>query len=423
MRRPGVALFVTAVALGLTGAAVVGRPVDVLREADQNVSESPSTISDMARISVTHDGGVHVVWEEGLNIMHRRMRPNGQWLAPMVLFYGGSQPAIASDGRSVAAAFVRDARIPNDKPVVHTRLWSAESESWSDLSPAVELSEDGAQPDLDFSPRDLSLWVAWSDHTYDTGRPYVARISGGVVTQAHRCGNFDVAMAPSLAVDSEGNVFVARTDMLAAGEEPQVAYAKLPFGGASCVSDEGPPAYGARIPSLAIKDDDFCLAWQQELGADEEIILGCRVGGSWSAPNLSNSSQRSVIPRLTLDETMGSLVVWEELLGNGAPGGVLFRQNVPPPPSGQAVNDSGSTATNPDLGYRRGIVHAVWTDPSAGFEVRYARWSVTPPTATPTASATLSPTPTRTSTPPPPPGTTPAPLWYIFVPFATTPLN
>ena len=117
---------------------------------------------------------------------------------------------------------------------------------------------------------------------------------------------------------------------------------------------------------------------------------------------------------------MGSLVVWEELLGNGSAANVLFRQNVPPPPSGQPVNDTGSTATNPDLAYRRGIVHAVWTDLSAGSEVRYARWSVAPPTPTATASVTPSPSPTRTATASPPPGTTPVPLRHIFVPFTTT---
>jgi hypothetical protein len=351
------------------------------------------------------------------------MSPDGRWWPATVLFYGGSQPAIATDGSTVAVALVRDAsrHNPDDKPEVFVRLWSPETSSWSDLTRSIELSQDGAQPDLAFSGRDGSVWVAWSDHTYDTGRPYVARLEAGVVTQAHRCGNFDVAMAPSLAVDAEGNVFVARTDMLARGEEPQVAYAKLPFGGSACISDEGPPAFGARIPSLAIRDSNFCLAWQQELPAGDEIVLGCRSGGAWIAPNLSNSPGRSVLPRLALDPVMGSMVVWSEL---GPPSSVAFRQNVPPPSIAEAVTDPGADSSNPDLAYRRGVVHAVWSERrDAGLaDVRYARWSVAPPTPTPTATVTPTDSPPEDT---PTPGSTtetpPAPRWYVWIPFSSTP--
>jgi hypothetical protein len=367
----------------------------------------------MARVAVTADGAVHVVWEEGLNIVHRWRTPALEWQPRNILFYGGSQPAIATDGTSVAVAVVRDAsrHNPDDHPEVYVRIWDAGTKSWSGLGPAIDLSADGAQPDLEFSPRDGSLWVAWSDHTYDTGRPYVARLQAGSVTQAHRCGNFDVAMAPSLAIDAEGNAFVARTDMLAEGEQPQVAYAKLPFGGASCTSDEGPPAYQSRVASLAIDEDNFCLAWQQEVGAGDEVILGCRYAGGWIAPNVSNTVPRSVLPRLALDRVMGSMLVWQEM---GRRGGVVFRQNVPPPPSGEQFSDADVDALNPDIAYRSGTVHAVWTVRQEGSDtdVRYAEWDVSAPTPTPTRTATEVVTPTATS------GTQPTDGAAIFLPLA-----
>jgi hypothetical protein len=366
----------------------------------------------MARVAVTQDGSVHVVWEEGLNVAHRWRAADGDWQPTSTVFYGGSQPAIATDGSRVAVAFVRDASRHNadDRPEVYVRQWDPDAGAWSALGPAIDLSEDGAQPDLAFSPRDAALWVAWSDHTYDTGRPYIARLAAGSVTQAHRCGNFDVAMAPALAVDAEGNVYVARTDMLAEGEQPQVAYAKLPHGGAACTSDEGPPAYQSRVPRIAVSADSFCLTWQQELPTGDEVILGCRDSRGWVAPNVSNSAARSVIPRLALDRVMGALLVWQEM---GRPNGVMFRQNIPPPPAGEAFSDAAVDAVNPDVAYNAARVHAVWTEKhgETDADVHYAQWEVSPPTPTPTATA--SPTATSTSTPPtatPPPAAVYLPL-------------
>lgn len=416
-----------AVAVALLAAAghVAGRPERLPVDGEANVSQSPGILSDSARIAVTDDETVHVVWEEDLHVYHRFAR-RGVWSAPTVLFYGGSQPAIATDGSQVAVALVRDASRFNadDRTEVYVRSWDPDTSTWSDLGPPVDLSEDGNQPDLAFNPRDGSLWVAWSDFTYDSGRPYLARVVSGAVVSAGRCGNFEVSMAPSIEIDAEGTVFVARTDMLEAGEEPQVAYAKMPFGGATCTGDEGPPAYDARVPSLAIAEDALCLAWQQDLGGgNDDVILGCRTPGGWLAPNMSNTRGSSHSPRLALDHDMGSLLVWQEL---DAPSAILFRQNAPPPPTGQTVTDSLSDAASPDISYSSGFVHAVWTEWSSpsDSDIHYARWRVETPTATPTASRTATPTATRTPGGPPT-ATTPTPSGTPhpgrnFLPLVTT---
>ncbi|MFQ5460244.1 MAG: hypothetical protein ACE5EL_05585, partial [Anaerolineae bacterium] len=377
---------------------------------------------DMARVAVTSDGKVHVVWEEGLNIAYRSLSTAGVWSGVTTLFYGGSQPAIASNGSAVAVAFVRDAsrQNPDDRTEVFVRTFNPGTGQWSELAPPIDLSEDGTQPDVAFSPRDGTLWVAWSDYTYDSGRPYLAHLRAGGVVSAGNCGNFEAAIAPSVAVDAEGNVYVARTDMLEEGEEPQVAYARLPHGGATCTNDEGPPAYKARMANLAITPKDFCLAWEQDFGpGNQDVVLGCKVDGGWLAPNMSNSSGvPSLAPRLALDEVMGSLLVWQEADRQDT---VMFRHNPPPPAAGQPVTNGAADSGSPDLDYADGFVHSVWTEwvSATDSDVHYARWPVVVPTPTPTATASPTATATGTATPDATASPTPGAGHRIYLPFTS----
>lgn len=404
LRLPTALLLATLAILAATSEAMRPR-VDVLDAT--NLSASPGTSSNQPDIVVTADGTVHVVWEEGPNIVHR-YRPAGSdgWSPPAIVFRQGHDPALATNGQTVVVAFVRGRRESTEDTEILYKVWDSRNRSWPLLPEQVQPSSEniaagGQQPDAALSEDGGILWLVWIDTTWGDQRPYYARIrladhhveSAEIDPQSVR------AQGPSIAIAPDGRIHVAWSEQ---SELKKTAYVAHFYreDGSYWQADPANPYFlevrQARAPDIAVSDRSFCLVWHENLTqqvagtpqANNEVILHCD-GRQW---NISNSPTHSLVARLALDSLRGPMTIWKE---NGEPREIVFRQGHPPPANNDASIGTGQVEA-PAIAFGNGHAYAAWAAASGGdSEIFTAHWQVAVPTATPKPSAT----PTRTPRP------------------------
>jgi hypothetical protein len=412
--RAPLAVAAAAATLGLWAARPAASSPTAPPEATV-LSEDPTAHSVDPAIAVTEDGTVHVVWQQGEPgvdepesiIMHRTRAPDGSWSETREVYWDGVQPAIATDGRTVAVAFVRNPFDRFDTTEILYKIWDRSTSSWPDIPRAIQggLGLAGGQPDAAFDPNGY-LWLAWISSRDIEQRPYYARVLAGT-NEVDSGGPIDEreqgAQGPALAMDPERNVHVVWSTTYASGEADLSRW-EWPSGGAYWINRESAlydQIREARSPDIAAGSSALCVTWHEgNLAQPNEVILSCdRASGSIWFGNVSRTpSSRSLLPSLSADEERGAMVLWFE---REPAASVVFGQILPPGEPASAEVRSG-TMGMPSLAYRDGFAHAVWVEQTAqgGSEVRFARWAVDPPepTATPTPSATGSRTPTATRT-------------------------
>jgi len=434
LRARCVLLGVAAVLVAFVATAAGASKASIALEDSANLSASAGQRSDRPRIAITGDGTLHVVWQEqdpnGAydNVVHRYRPPGGEWSPPaaLTIFRNGYDPAIATDGGTVAVAFQRGNSARGDRTSIYYALWSPVDRAWSRARPIEDgeanIGADGQQPDLAFGT-DGVLWLTWIDTTYGYKQPTYARIQGGVATGKAISEPSLNAQSPTIALDPEDNVHVAWTEQSDLRDEAYIAHWVRPATGGDWYSDgtlHFLAARKARWPDIAATEGNLCLVWHEETTADNnEIVLECN-DRRWNA---SNSEARSLVPSLALDDRQGPLVAWQERGAGTSPTRILFRQGPPPPPVGEPVTDG--PVDMPSVAYRGGYVHAAWSERRGTLtDVLYARWAVAAPPPTPTATASRTPTvtPTATATPrfsPTPTATRPTPEALIYAPYAS----
>lgn len=414
---------------GSSGAAEAAdsRP-RVAVEDEVNLSESGSIFSERPQVAVAAtDGTVHVVWEEGQNIVHRyRWQGTRAWSTQHVVFRQGYDPAIATDGSTVVVAFVRGKRDAADDTEVLYKVWDSNTRTWPILAEQIQSGEeniaaDGQQPDVAFSVDGSVLWLAWIDTTWGEQQPYYARIR--LVDHAVDAGPIDThsqgAQGTALDIGPEDTVHVAWSKENYTTKTSYVMHASRAAEAAWDIDDY--PYHRevkqARAPDIKVSQNQWCLTWhenmQRENGGlpqpNNEVVLWCN-SSNW---NLSNSASHSLLPSLALDDDRGQMVVWRE---NYSPREIVFRQGPPPPPDGDSRVEDGDVDT-PSVHFSNGYAHSVWTsDGNRGSDVWYAKWPVALPTPTPSTTATPSSSETPTATPT---GTDGPPHHYIYLPYST----
>lgn len=427
----GLAIGLAVVVAPLTDA---GRP-QVFTQDVQNLSGSPTAYSERPVIAVTRDGTAHVIWEEGINIVHRYRQPGERdWAPTSIVFRKGYDPVVASDGSTVVVAFVRGKRDSSDDTEILYKMWDSDTHSWPLLAEHIQRGDenialDGQQPAVAFSADATALWLAWVDTTWGEQQLYYARVR----LADHQVDGSAIdslpAQGPAIAIGPEGSVHVAWSQQLGSSRSV-IKYASRAEGSPWVIDDT---AYRLQVPQARAPDIDVtpsqrCMVWHEnvpDVGSEpptshNEIALYCN-GSFW---NISNSPDHSLLPSLAVDEIRGQMVVWKE---HTVPHEIVFRQGPPPPPNGESMVDEG-VVDSPALAFRfsdrdgQGYAHAVWTEENGGdSDIWYARWSVAVPTPTPTTTrtptATITPTPSTTPTVTPT-GTTRPPRGVIYIPHA-----
>ncbi len=407
----------------------------VILEDEIDLSQSPAVFSERPEVVVTNDGTVHVVWEEGINIKHRyRWKGTEEWSPTLTIFRKGYDPALATDGRTVAVAFVQGKRDATETTEILFKIWDSDTRSWPLLAAEIQtgdenIAADGQQPDLALSNDGSALWLIWVDTTWGERQPYFARIRlADRTVAASAIDPLADAQGPAIAIGPENTVHVVWTQQF----DTRKSYIKHAYR-----TDVSPwtldstayfrEAKQARAPDVGATAGNLCMVWHENTSklvqgapeSDNEVVLYCRGDGEYH--NISNTADHSLMPRLAMDDLRGQMVLWKE---NRIPREIVFRQGPPPPANGEAMVDEGPVDM-PSVAFHElrgeGYVHSVWSEETddGGSDVRYARWQVGVPTPTP--SATAIPTVTATFTPSPSPTVGPTgtatPRWYeIFVP-------
>jgi hypothetical protein len=367
------------------------------------------------RLAVTDDGTVHAVWQEGLPgvdgteplILHRYRLPDGTWSEAEEVYWDGVQPSIASNGQTVAVAFVRNPFDHFDTTEVLYKVWNHTTKSWPDIPNAVQgdLAVAGSQPDLAFDQQGR-VWLVWVNSQQVEQRPYYARIlvssnevdAGGPIDEREQG-----AQGPALAMDAEDGVHVVWSTSYPSGEADLNRWA-WPAGGQYWVNRESAlydQIREARSPDIVADSSVLCVTWHEgSLSQLNEVILSCdsASGNVWFGNVSQSPSSRSLLPGIASDEERGAMLVWyEKELG----GRIVFGRVLPPAAPSQSEVASG-TAGMPALAFRDGFANAAWVQDTAqgGSEIRFARWWVNPPTPTPTSTPgpSATPTPSRTAT-------------------------
>jgi hypothetical protein len=388
----------------------------VQTEDDATLAEYPTTPAVTPRIVVTGDGTIHVVWQEGDGeapvILHRYRPAGGPWSPPTEVYWGGTQPSLATDGSTVALAFVRAPFDRLDTSEVLYNLWDPAARQWRDEPAAIQgdIGLSGAQPAVAFDRFYGLLWIVWTSSRHAEHRPYYARIrvADGAVESAGHIDEYEQGgQGPSIAVDAENNVHVAWSTGYANGEA-DISHWEWSESTQSWTSRDS-ALYNeirqARSPDVATGAGVVCLTWHEgSLTQPNEVLLSCdKPSGNIWFGNISRTPlERSLVPRLLVDDTRGTMVAWRERPAQ-AVDQIVFSQGFPPPAPVPALVTDGSAPTvdAPALAFHAGSVHAVWiaSSPTGGSQVRYARWRADPPTATPTPTPTVTVTPTATRRP------------------------
>ncbi len=422
VRSGGSSLLALLVLAALVPSVGADRPT-VLVEDETNLSQSEAVYSERPIVAVTSDGTVHVVWEEGDNVVHRyRLNGTGQWSNRLMIFRQGYDPAVATDGSTIAVAFVRGKRASADDTEILYKMWDPESRKWPLLAEQVQSGEeniaaDGQQPDIAFSVDSAYLWLSWIDTTWGERQPYYARIR--LFDHAVDAGPIDShtrnAQGPRIDVGPEDTVHVVWSKQSEYLPSSYIMHASRSAQARWDLDDY--PYYRevkqARAPDIEVTQNQWCMAWHENIAVDvggtpepnNEVVLWCNES-NW---NISNSRDHSLVPSLTVDDERGQMVVWRE---NLTPRAIVFRQGPPPPDQGGFTVEEG-VVDMPDVLYHDGHAHSVWSSGTEdGSDVWYGNWSVGVPTPTPTATLTptrqASSTPTATGT-----GSPPAFLVYL----------
>jgi hypothetical protein len=343
-----------------------------------------------------------------------------------MVFRHGYDPAVATDGSTIVVAFVRGKREAADDTEILYKMWDSDSRSWPILAEQIQSGEeniaaDGLQPDVAFSKDGAVLWLTWIDTTWGKQHPYYARIK--LSDHSVDAGPIDThsasAQGPSIDVGPEDTVHVAWAKQ---SEFRPTSYIMHASRASNEVWDIDDYPYHrevkqARAPDIGITQSQWCMTWHENMTRDvegtpeanNEIVLWCN-DSNW---NISNTADHSLVPSLALDEVRGQMVLWRE---GSAQREIVFRQGPPPPSNGEQSVQQGPVDM-PSIAYHGGYAHSAWSSETRfGSDIWYARWEVTVPTATPTATETrrpsVTPTPSATGTQPPLPN-------LIYVPYTT----
>ncbi len=411
-----------------------------------NLSASPDSESEFPRVGVTGSGRVHVIWQEvvdgnatGSNLM-ARSRPAGGSFAPVTTLARAAQdPALvtwAGEGAAAAYASGRPGDDGGSTPEFKILLnrWDETEGAWARRGDAVPTGDGGVQPSITYA--EGRFWLVWVDSSASgKRRPQYASLRDD--PDRDPIGDTlslfdDRVQAPQAAPASDGPGLTDMhvTWMNSYGSDSEISHLWMDAAAPTpSVNREIGPYYLLGQPRRPVLDathrENICLAWQEAVYAPgdfrQEVIQTC---SPWTQPgNLSQSETASGEPSLQLDDSLGSMLLWQERLVPHVKEEIRFLQGAPP----ITATVFTGTVGMPHIAYHEpsDMVHAVWvaTAPGASAsDVFYARWRVSAPTPSPTRTVTRTPTPSRT--PPTPtrtssPELTPTPVTYTPTPSRT----
>lgn len=262
-------------------------------------------------LTVSPDGVVHVVWEEGPFLYHR-YRDHGVW----------SQPAFVATGEAPALTIGPDGAVHlvwsnefGGNYEIYYSVW--DEAGWSlprnvshtsgvSLAPEVAVGDDGVRH------------VVWTDNTPGYPVVYHASSSDGLIWSTFPIPSGS-GLAPVVALGSQETItrvlHVAWQDADEVTGRYEVFHTQwdgVDWSLPENVSDS--PSRDSRLPDLTTGPDGKAhLVWEEVAEAAEVYYSGGRQG-AWSLQeDVSESGVDSLLPSLAVDEEGNRHVAWDEV--------------------------------------------------------------------------------------------------------------
>jgi hypothetical protein len=259
--------------------------------------------SDGPVIASGTDDRTHVIWQEDGTLAHA-VRENGSWSDPSA-FYVGDSPEVCMEGATVHLVWVETIE---DVAEVQYANWSGGSwvppvrVSYTDgdcSSPAVAVAADG--------------WV-WSDDTPGYNCIYHAYSDDGALWTVGPVP-YAAGQAPSIAVESSGNLHVAWHDRLFPGDPNHVYHSQWNGTQWSWPVDVSDSPGDSTFANILVDDEDAVhLAWGEVLAGVSSVRHCIMMPGQfWSWPlEVSPGGVDAWGPRLSLGQDGEVAVAWNE---------------------------------------------------------------------------------------------------------------
>jgi hypothetical protein len=161
-----------------------------------------------------------------------------------------------------------------------------------------------------------NIYVVWYDNTPGNGEIFLKKSTNGGTswTQKQLTWNSEYSLAPSIAIDSQDNIYVVWYGYKSGDYE--IFLKKSTTGGTSWTQKRLTWNLGDSLePSIAIDSQDYIyVVWEDETPGNEEIFLKKSTNGgtSWTQKRLTRNSGGSYVPSIAIDSQDYIYVVWED---------------------------------------------------------------------------------------------------------------
>ncbi len=333
-------------------------------------------------VAVSADGTVHVVWEDGGQILHACGSPIVN-STPAAVAYGESPSLAGGAGSAAHLAFIALAGEQYDVYVSH---WNGIG--WSLPSSIMPTGGDSFAPSVDWNG--TAGAVAWTEQVAEGSTEiYLARSEdggpwlGGAVPNAG-------GDAPHVCLDAGGvHLSFQARDLLT--DKLDIWYAYHDGTGWSVpTAVSGTPDADSSGGTLACWGGQPHAAWQQEVDGGYSIYFATRNVSGWSVPEPVSSGGDGFSPDLAADASGGMHLAWAEsnAVGYRPWAGDAWGAEAPIGPRAGEILDVALGAA-PD-----GTVHLAWVEMQGdGTTQVFYSWRAAPVGPSPT------PSPTPTSQP------------------------
>jgi len=356
-----------------------------------NLSES-GVDTKSGSSAIDGDGRIHVVWSEGGDVFHR-YKSSDSWSTPARVA-SGTSPDLAADAAGHIYMVFANEFAGNDD--IYFVSWqeagwglpqNISQTAGASFSPRIAVASDG------------TLAAVWGEEALGSSLIYITRSTDGLLWSTSPIPDAQ-GTHPVVAFGPTGNPLVAWQDPFDPGYPLEVFFSQwtgtqwtLPVDvSASLLANSS-------FPSIAVRQEDVYLAWQ-ETGPDSELIyLSKMIAGSWSVPQKRSGSGDAFAPMVAFDASGDGHLVWN------TEDSIQYLTWDPSADTWEAIESIASgqvRITGTHIAVRE-LAHAIWlADASAENRDLHYSAQVAPqpsPTPTGTSSTTTTVTPTATATP------------------------
>jgi len=275
--------------------------------------------SSRASIAIDSNNHLHVVWEDSTffpnEILYKKSTDGGTtWTTKRLTFNSGysSNPNIATDSNNHLHVVWQDDSPGNDE--IYYKKSTDGGTSWSTKRLTFN-SGDSRNSSIAIDSSD-NLHLVWYDYSPGNCEIYYKKSTdnGASWTTKRLTFNWGSSYFPSIAVDSSDNLHVVWADISYANHE--ICYKKSTDSGATWTNRRLTYNFGySSVPSIA--DDtngNLYVVWPDDTPGNNEIYCKWSMDGgvTWTSERLTYNSGDSENPAIAADSNNHIHILWED---------------------------------------------------------------------------------------------------------------